>query len=342
MRFYQFMGCIAAFLIAAWAFVITLFMFTFGLVPVSFTVVLAHALVLGLPIFLIFRWKRWVNPITCNLLGFLAAAASGVVPRWPSTATNLALRTNARVGGVQTYIDGVPTAAAWLDFARDLIFLGVFGGTAGIVFFAILFVTGALAPADKGADRSQRRLATSLGVIAVLITGTLVAIPDAVWGRLPEFNVDRTCHNTLRDDRNWFPSQVQMRLEITDEEGLKLKRAMEEFAATHKMSFRDNVPGIRLISLCNDRGVTIKLHDLRHIAVIERQPDSGWQQTTKELIDRIETMWPGKLRFADGKRGEMPRPRGTAMTSAFEANDRSRQAFFACSTRAMIGTSYAV
>ena len=210
---------------------------------------------------------------------------------------------------MQTYIDGVPTAAAWLDFARDLIFLGVFGGTAGIVFFAILFVTGALAPADKGADRSQRRLATSLGVIAVLITGTLVAIPDAVWGRLPEFNVDRTCHNTLRDDRNWFPSQVQMRLEITDEEGLKLKRAMEEFAATHKMSFRDNVPGIRLISLCNDRGVTIKLHDLRHIAVIERQPDSGWQQTTKELIDRVQTMWPGKLRFADGKRGEMPRPK---------------------------------
>jgi hypothetical protein len=297
MRFHQIMGCIAAFLFAAWAFVISLFMGTFGLVPVSFTVVLANALVLGLPIFLIFRWKRWVNPITCICGGFLVAAASGVVPRWPSTATNLALRTNAWVGGVQTYIDGVPTAAAWLDFARDLIFLGVFGGIAGIVFYAILLVTGALALADKGPDRSQRRLATSLGVAAVLITGTLVAIPDAVWGRLSGVAVDQTCHNTFRD-RNWLPSQATMRLEITDEEGLKLTRAMEEFAATHKMSFRDNsVSGTHSISLCNDRGVTIKLHALRHIAVIERRPDSGWQQTTKELVDRIETLWPGKLRL---------------------------------------------
>ena len=293
MRFHQFMGCIAAFLFAAWAFVIALTVSTFGLVPVSLTVVLANALVLGLPIFLIFRWKRWLNPITCICGGFLVAAASGVVPNWPSKAVNLALRTNAWVGGVQTYIDGVPTAAAWLEFARDLIFLGVFGGIAGIVFFAILSVTGALAPADRG-DRSQRRLATSLGVIAVLITGTVVAIPDAVWGRLS--GVDQTCHNTFRD-RNWLPSQATMRLEITDEERPKLTRAMEEFAATHKMSLRNNSEsGTHSISLCNDR-VTIKLHALRHIAVIERQPDSGWQQTTKELTDRIETLWPGKLRF---------------------------------------------
>lgn len=307
MRFHQFMGCVAAFLFATWAFVITLFMFTFGQVPVSFTVVLAHALVLGLPIFLILRWKRWVNPITCICGGFLVAAASGVVPGWPSTAGNLALRTNAWVGGVQTYIDGVPTAAAWLDFARDLIFLGVFGAIAGIVFYAILLSVGALASADN--DRFERRLATRLGVIAILITGTLVAIPDAVWGRLFGVTTDQTCHNTLRNGK-WLAPQLVIRLEITGEERPKLTRAMEEFAAIHKISFQDNsVSQALAISLCNDRGVTFKLSSLppfHNIAVIERRPDSGWQQTTKELIAGIESLWPGKLRFIT-KEGEMPK-----------------------------------
>ena len=69
------MGCVAAFLLASWAFVIALFVGTFGLVPVSYTVVLTHAVVLGLPIFLIFWWKRWVNLVTCTCGGFLVAAA---------------------------------------------------------------------------------------------------------------------------------------------------------------------------------------------------------------------------------------------------------------------------
>ena len=71
MRFPQVMGCVAAFLFAAWAFILALFVGTLGLVAAGFTVVLAHALVLGLPIFLICWWKRWVNLITCLCGGFL-------------------------------------------------------------------------------------------------------------------------------------------------------------------------------------------------------------------------------------------------------------------------------
>jgi hypothetical protein len=60
-------------------------------------------------------------------------------------------------------------------------------------------------------------------------------------------------------------------------------------------------------SLCNDR-LTINV-SLYGIEVFELQPHSGWQQTTKDLVGRIETLWPGKLSFRPPKGGEMPRPK---------------------------------
>ena len=254
MHFHQFMGCVAAFLLASWAFVIVLFVSTFALVPVSYTVVLTHAAVLGLPIFLIFWWKRWVNVITCICGGFLVAAASGIVPNWPVSPKG----SNASVRGVPLVVDGVPTLAGWLDFLQILIFLGVFGAIAGIIFWAILLTSGAIAPADSGADRSKRRSAISLGVVAVLLTGALFAIPDATWGRILR-PVDQTCHNVLRD-RDSISPQVSMDLQIAPEDVPKLFRAMQDFAVTHKLQFRDaSVPTRWFISLCNDRGVTIQL-----------------------------------------------------------------------------------
>lgn len=298
------MACVAAFLFAAWTFVIALFVGTFGLVPVSYTVVLAHALVLGLPIFLIFWWKRWVNLVTCICGGFLVAAASGVISRWPAGPKGR----NSTVGGVPLVVDGVPTLAGWLDFLQVLIFLGFFGAIAGIVFWAILLSSGALVPADNGTDRLQRRSATSLGVVAVLITGTLVAIPNFVWGRLARLAMDQSCHNVLRD-RDSIAPQVSMELQIAQEDVPKLTQAMHEFAATHKLHYRDaSVPARWFLSLCNDRGLTIRLDLLVEISVFELQPGSGWQQTTKELIDRIEALWPGKLRFHAPQGGYMPRP----------------------------------
>ena len=108
MRFDEFMGCLAAFLLAAWAFVIVLLVGTFGLVPVSYTVVLAHTVGLGVPIFLILRWKRWLNLMACICGGFFVAAASGVVENWPVGPKGR----GASVRGVPLVVDGVPTLAA--------------------------------------------------------------------------------------------------------------------------------------------------------------------------------------------------------------------------------------
>jgi hypothetical protein len=305
MRLHRFMGCVAAFLFAAWAFVIALFVGTFGLVPVSYTVVLAHALVLGLPIFLVFWWERWVNLFTCTCGGFLVAAASGILPTWPIGPKG----SSSSARGVPLVVDGVPTLAGWIEYLQVLIFLGFFGAIAGIVFWAILLASGALAPADNGTDRSQRRRATSLGVVAVLITGTLMAIPNAVWERLTRLAADQSCHNVLRD-RDSISPQMSIDLQIAPEDAPKLTQVIQDFAASNKLQYRDaSVPTHSHVSLCNERGLTIKLDRLASLSVFELQPGSGWQQTTKELIDRIETLWPGKLRFRAPQGGDMPRPK---------------------------------
>ena len=232
------------------------------------------------------------------------AAASGFFPNWPVGPKG----SSTSVRGVPLVVDGVPTLAGWLDFLQVLAFLGVFGAIAGIVFWSILRASGALAPADNGTDRPHRRAAIGLGVVAVLLTGAIFAIPDATWGRILR-PVDQTCHNVLRG-RDSIAPQVSMDLPIAQEDVPKLMQAMQDFAATHQLQVRDaSAPDRWFLSLCNDQGLTIQLHLLVTIGVFERQPGSGWQQTTKELIATIETLWPGKLRFRAPQGGTMPRPK---------------------------------
>ena len=318
MRVQLLAGCIAAFLFAALAFVIALFFGTFGLVPVGLGFVLAHALVLGLPIFLIFWWKRWINAISCASAGFIVAAISGVVPNWPWTAAMQAMRTNTSVRGVPTVIDGTPTMAGWLDFAGVLVFLGAFGAFAGFIFWLILSLCGALAPTDNEPDPSRRASywgagagrAISLAVAAVLLTGAVLAFPSANVGRIiADITTDRTCHNVLRD-RDRISSKVGMYLQIVSDDIPKLTRAIEDFAATHALSFRNSsVPTALFLSLCNDRGVTIQLQLFVAISVFELQPGSGWERTTKDLITALETLWPGKLGFNVPGGKFVPRPK---------------------------------
>lgn len=272
---------------------------------VSYTVVLAHAVVLGLPVFWIFWWKRWINLITCIGTGFVIAAASGIVPNWPVGPKGR----NTIVGAVPLVIEGVPTSAGWLDFLRVLMFLGFLGAFAGVVFRAILGVTGALEPFVNGAGVRQRVGAIGLGAVALLLSGTVMAIPEAFWVELARRAQDQTCHNVLRD-RETIAPQVGLNLQLASEDAPKLRQAMEAFAAAHKLQVRTLAaePARSAVSLCNDR-LTIKA-SLNEIDVFELQPQSGWQQISRGLIARIETLWPGKLRFRLPTGGEMPRPKG--------------------------------
>jgi len=43
----------------------------------TFVIALGHAVLLGLPLFLVFRSKGWINVMTCVVLGFAVGAVSG-------------------------------------------------------------------------------------------------------------------------------------------------------------------------------------------------------------------------------------------------------------------------
>src|SRR5262245_63952606 len=79
---------------------------SYQLLPLTLTVTLAHALVLGLPLFLIVRRTGWVNVFSATAGGFLIGAIPIGLMSWPLTWTR---GSNVSIEGVPTVIDGVPT-----------------------------------------------------------------------------------------------------------------------------------------------------------------------------------------------------------------------------------------
>ena len=295
MRLQLFMGCVAAFLFASLTFVVTFAIGTFLLMYLSLSVVLAHALMLGLPIFLILWWKRWVNPVTCICAGFIVAVASGVFRHWPLT---------------------VPMGSSvWAEFGPILIFLGVLGALAGLIFWTVLSMSGALSPVGSQTDPSERArhgaagagYAIALAVVAVLITAAGYVLTSINLERFIRISHDTTCHNLLRDRQSISP-QVSIVSMVPTEDLPKLTQLVEEFARTRALSFRNSSAGAALyLSICND-GLAITLSNLVEISVFELQPGSSWQRMTKELIDTLQTQWPGKILFRAPSGGYMPRP----------------------------------
>ncbi len=92
----------------------------------TFAIALAHAVLFGLPIFLAFRSKGWINIMTCVVLGF----AVGAVPDGALTC------------GVPTIIDGVITAAGWVSYVKPVIYCGLFGALGGFAFWVALIWSG--------------------------------------------------------------------------------------------------------------------------------------------------------------------------------------------------------
>ena len=62
---------------------------------------LGHAVLLGLPLFLVFRLKGWVNVMSCVALGFAVGAVPAGVLTWPMEHPEL--HTSASVDGVPAH-----------------------------------------------------------------------------------------------------------------------------------------------------------------------------------------------------------------------------------------------
>jgi hypothetical protein len=148
----QFVGVAVAFLFASLApalvmaalwltteIALTVLMFTFA-------IALGHAILLGLPLFLIFRSKGWINVMLCVVVGFAVGAAPAGVLTWPMQHALF----HAFYGSV--------AAAGWLSYLKPLICFGSFGALGGFTFWFILrwFGGGAAAQPSMPANARPR------------------------------------------------------------------------------------------------------------------------------------------------------------------------------------------
>jgi hypothetical protein len=102
----------------------------------TFVIALGHAVLLGLPLFLVFRSKGWINVMTCVVLGFAVGAVPDGVMTWPTH--HLELHTSAFVDSVRTIINGIITSAGLVDYVKPVIYCGLLGALGGLAFWVAL------------------------------------------------------------------------------------------------------------------------------------------------------------------------------------------------------------
>jgi hypothetical protein len=120
---------------------------------ITFAIALSHAVLLGQPLFLVFRSKGWINVMTCVVFGFAVGAVPAGVLTWPMQHPEL--HTNASVDGVPAIINGAITAAGWVSYVKPLICFGSFGALGGFAFWFALIWSGTFGKAAVAVDRSR-------------------------------------------------------------------------------------------------------------------------------------------------------------------------------------------
>jgi hypothetical protein len=116
-----------------------------ALFPLVFGITLGHALILGLPIALLFRAMHWTRLVAALAASFLIGATPIGILAWP---VDFSTGTGASVDGIPTVIDGIPTATGWLHYCGILGVFGGFGAVGGLVFWLTLKYFGVLKTTD--------------------------------------------------------------------------------------------------------------------------------------------------------------------------------------------------
>ena len=106
---------------------------------IAFTISAAYVFVLGLPSFLLLKWKNAVYWWSSTLVGFILGCIPVSVTMWPLRYPELKTTASQWDGErmVQTMIDGVPTIAGWFSYGKAVAFMGTFGAIGGMSFWLV-------------------------------------------------------------------------------------------------------------------------------------------------------------------------------------------------------------
>jgi hypothetical protein len=286
------------------------------ILPFVFAVTLVHAIILGLPVALLYRAKQWTR-LSAVLVG---AFLIGAIP-----LGILTLPLDSYLRGVAE-AEGVPPTvglAGWLVALRPAATFGAFGTVGGFVFWLTLRRCGLLTLSeDAAASPTPKRSRIGL----VLAGAALVA--SAAVAAIPSITMDRSCHNMFRDGRRSMSPSVNIDLDIAMDDWPRLTKLLEEFATSHGMSFRNlskSESSVKILSLseCTASGIVISTNEQRwahqnfappllgygvSIGVFDPNYDSYWLALAQELVAKLETEWAGKVRFRGGNGRIVPKP----------------------------------
>ena len=112
-----------------------------GIFAPAAAITLGHAVILGMPVALLYRRLRWRSPAFALAGGFVIGALPSGLYFWPVDPRR---GTSAWSGTTQTLVDGVPTWAGWVEYLQMLGGFGCLGALGAIVFWVTLKVTGEL------------------------------------------------------------------------------------------------------------------------------------------------------------------------------------------------------
>ena len=112
----------------------------------TFAIAFYHAVFFGLPLFLVFRSKGWINVMSCVVSGFAVGALPAGVLTWPMQ---------------HPIVNGVIAAAGWVNYVKPLIYFGSFGALGGFAFWVALISAGTVGKAAAVVVRVIRELTKS-------------------------------------------------------------------------------------------------------------------------------------------------------------------------------------
>ena len=160
MRAAKVLPVVEAFIVAAAipALLVGLFAWSWSVFLVALMITSAHAVLLGLPLFLLLQMRGWVNVISAVAGGFLIGVLPVAAFTWPLRYPEL--QTSAWAGNYgQTMVDGVPTLAGWQQYFDAALFFGGFGASAGLAFWAYLWLRRRMSPSNLMQPTGQQRTA---------------------------------------------------------------------------------------------------------------------------------------------------------------------------------------
>lgn len=289
-----------------------------SLAGMVFVVALAHALLLGAPLYLLARRVGWATPINALWVGALIGAV-------PVTVLLLAGGTPdfSSSGGVATVVGGVRTMAGWFELLAAAAFFGFWGAAGGLVFWWVLKLLhpAASSPADRAPSPSNRREPRRAHAAAAGALATAAIILGAPWA----FR-DRSCHSPLPDGQTSIPPGLNVILDVGTEEWSRVVSELGRFAEQESLSIRDRSedrPGVVRIlstSVCSADGVLISVNeqdwvgspappDFERVDIPVYSPTGAdWRPVTRRLVARLEQAWPGRVHFEDLRGRRTPRP----------------------------------